>query len=216
MEKIMNENIHLTDQMSGRKRLFINKKTGAGEREKIIKLAVENECNTLVFSLNDTFFKSGKEKYTKLINDYSLNVEAGGRDLPLLLPRRLFFKQRDLFRMEQGMRKLSHHFCPTNPKTTAVISENAHTLLSSVLKKVTVPRIFHVLPDEGHEKTWCACPACRAFRPAEQYLIAVNTAADILLKLDPDAKIAYIDFDTEPEADGIKPRKNMFISGVIR
>ena len=208
MDKSANEAIN-------RKRLFISRRTGAGEREKIIKLAVENECDTLVFSLNDSFFNERKAKYFNLIEQYSLHVEAGGRDLPLLLPRRLFFKQRDLFRLEQGRRKMFYHFCPTNPKTTAIISENAQVLLSNALQKVTFPRIFHLLPDEGHEKTWCACPACRAFRPAEQYLIAVNTAADALLKLDPDAMIAYIDFDTEPEAEGISPRKNMFITSSL-
>jgi len=199
-----------------RKRLFINRRTSAGEREKIIKLAVENQCDTLVFSLNDSFFKSRKVKYVKLIEDYDLHVEAGGRDLPLLLPRRLFFKQRDLFRMEQGRRRPAHHFCPTNPKTTEIISENARVFFSRALSGVTSPRVFHILPDEAHENTWCACPACRAFRPAEQYLIAVNTAADVLAKLDPDAKMAYIDFDTEPEAEGISPRKNMFSTSVIR
>jgi len=216
MGKISNDKNRVSDKETDRKRLFISRRTGAGEREKIIKLAVENQCDTLVFALNDSFFNTRKAKYVKLISDYDLHVEAGGRDFPLLLPRRLFFKQRDLFRMDQGRRKPAHHFCPTNPKTTAIISGNAQILLSHALQKVTVPRVFHLLPDEGHEKTWCACPACRAFRPAEQYLIAVNTAADILLKLDPDAKMAYIDFDIEPEAEGIKPRKNMFSTSVIR
>jgi len=199
-----------------RKRLFISRKAGAGEREKMIKLAVENQCNTLVFSLDDKFFRLRKAKYFKLIEDYDLHVEAGGRDLSILLPKRLFFKHRDLFRMEQGRRKPAHHFCPTNPKTTDVISENAQILFARALQKVTSPRIFHLLPDEGHENTWCACPACRAFRPAEQYIIAVNTAADVLLKLDPDAKMAYNDFDPEPDAARVKPRVNMFNLNFIR
>ncbi|MCL2721895.1 MAG: DUF4838 domain-containing protein [Treponema sp.] len=192
-----------------RKRLFISKKTSASEREKLIKLAVENECNTVVFSLNDKFFNTRNSKYIKLIKNYSLNVEAGGRDLPLLLPIKHFLFNRELFRMEQGRRKAAHHFCPTNPKTIAIISENAKKLLAHAMLKVTTQRIFHLLPEEGYENTWCACPACRAFRPAEQYLIAVNTVADILTKLDPNALLTYVDFDSEPDAARVKPRKNL-------
>jgi len=199
-----------------RKRLFIKKYTSIIEREKIIKLAVENECNTLVFSMDDGYFRSKNTLYTKLIKYYNLNIEAGGRDLHLLLPRRMYFFHSDMFRMEHGKRKLMHHFCPTNPKTISVISERARNFLTLVLPKVTAPRIFHLLPDEVHQNTWCACPACRAFRPAEQYIIAVNTASDELAKLDPAAKLAYIDFDPEPEAARVKPRKNMFNTAIVK
>ena len=195
-----------------RKRLFINKKTSDRERERLIKLAVENECNTLVFSLNDDFFKKKNPKYIKLIKDYSLNIEAGGQDLSLLLPRRLFFFHRDLFRMVQGRRKPDHHFCPTNPQTIAIVSQNAQLFFASSMEKVTVPRIFHLLPDDGHENSWCACPACRAFRLAEQYLLAVNTAADVLVKLDPYARLMYIDFDTAPsDAPHLAVRANTVV-----
>jgi len=90
-----------------RKRLFIGIKTGAKERLDTVKWAVENNYDTLVFSLGDRFFKSGNRnfKYIKLAKQHSLFIEAGGRDFPLLLPRRLFFLHRDLFRMEQGNEK---------------------------------------------------------------------------------------------------------------
>jgi hypothetical protein len=194
-----------------RKRLFIDKKTGAKERLQIIKQAVENNYDTLVFSLDDQFFQSRnrKQKYIKLMKHHSFIIEAGGRDFSLLLPRRLFFLRRDLFRMEGGKRKADRHFCPTNPKTTAVVADRAGSLFARAMREVTVPRIFHLLPDEGHEAAWCACPACRAFSPAEQNIIAVNTAADALAKLDSGAVILYRDFGTAPETEGIAPRKNM-------
>ena len=196
------------------KRLFIDSKTSPREREKTIYLAVENGCNTLVFSLNDKFFTSRirTNKYFKLINTHGLRIEAGGSDFSLLLPRRLFSVDRELFRMDQGIRKSDHHFCPTNPKTISIVMENTLKLFTNILDKVTTPRLFHLFPDKGYEETWCACPPCRAFSPAEQYLIAVNSAADALAKLDMDAKIAYIDFDTEPDAEGISPKKNVITS----
>jgi len=196
--------------MKERKRLFIDKKTGAKERLNIVKLAVENGCDTLVFSLGDSLFKSGNRnlKYIKLAKQQSLFIEAGGCDFSLLLPRRLFMFHRDLFRMEEGRRKADHHFCPTNPKTTALIAERARVLFVRAMREMTVPRIFNLLPDKGNENSWCACPACRAFSPSEQNIIAVNTAADVLLKLDPDALIVYHDYGTGLEAEGIIARKN--------
>jgi len=197
------------------KKLFISIKTSAGEREKMIKMAIENECNTLVFSLDDDFFitKNRNKKYIKLIKHYTLFIEAGGRDLPLFMPRSLFLFNKELFRMEQGKRKRAPHFCPTNPRTTAIIKEHAAFLITRAMQEITNPIVFHLYPEEGRENTWCQCPACRAFRPAEQYLIAVNSAADVLAKLAPDAKLIYIDFDTEPDAEGINPRANMMTSG---
>jgi len=197
-----------------RKRLFVTAKTSVREREKMIYLAVENECNTVVFSLNDRYFKNPNknQKYIKLINNQALNIEAGGYDFSLVMPKKSFFLKRDLFRMHQGNRKADHHFCPTNPETISIITENAHNLFSAVIEKLASPRIFHLFPDKGFETTWCACPACRAFSPAEQYLIAVNTAADALAKIDTDARIMYIDFDTEPDAEGISPKPNVIVS----
>ncbi|MCL2440423.1 MAG: hypothetical protein FWD14_01655 [Treponema sp.] len=196
-----------------RKRLFISNKTDEKEREKLIKLAVENECNTIVFSLDDIVFKNKKPlKYIKLAKHYALNIEAGGRDFHLLLPKWLFFFNPGLFRMEQGKRIQFCHFCPTNPKTISIIAKRAKKLFTRAAKTVTDPRIFHLLPEESYENTWCQCPACRAFRPAEQYIITVNAAADELLKIDPQAKLVYIDFDTEPEAARVKPRGNTIIN----
>jgi len=195
-----------------RKRLFIGRKTSAKERLKIIKNAVEKKYDTVVFSLDDNFFKSRNRslKYIKLMKQHSFIVEAGGRDLSLLLPHRLFLLHRDLFRMEQGKRKADHHFCPTNPKTTAIIARRAYAFFARAVQRVTSPHVFHLLPDEGHENKWCACPACRAFSPAEQNIIAVNTAADELAKLDPSARLSYRGFGAEPAAEGIAPRKNTF------
>jgi len=197
-----------------RKRLFIKRGTSNIERPEIVKWAAGNGYDTLVFSLGDKFFNTRNGKYIKLIKKYALNIEAGGNDLSLLIPKKLFFLHRDLFRMEHGKRKPSPHFCPTNPQTTSIISENAYAWFTNSMKAITIPRVFHLLPDKGMENIWCACPACRAFSPYEQYIIAVNSAADVLEKIDPDARLAFYNFGEGPEAlrshnEGISPRKNM-------
>jgi len=198
-----------------RKRLYIQKKAGNNERYKLINWAAENKYDTLVFSMCDSFFKNRKKnvKYIKLIRHHGFLIEAGGRDISLLLPRSKFLFNPGLFRMAQGRRTPSFHFCPTNPKTTAIVTKRMHSLIGKIIEGVSVPRVFNLLPDENQEATWCQCPACRAFRPAEQYMIAVNAAADALSKYDLEAKLAYIDFDTEPEAARVMPRKNALIVG---
>jgi hypothetical protein len=54
-----------------------------------------------------------------------MEIEAGGRELSALLPRRLFFFHRELFRMEQGRREQPHHFCATSPDTLRRIKTQA-------------------------------------------------------------------------------------------
>ena len=195
------------------KRLFVKEQTGSKQMIEIIKWAATNNYDAIVFSLGKKLKENNE--FIKLAKKYELVIEAGGHDFPLFVPKRLFFFQREIFRMEHGKRKVSPHFCPTNPETTKLITESAHFLFSRMIPAVTQPRVFHLLPDHGQENTWCACPACRAFSCAEQYIMAVNSAADILARLDPFAKLSYYNFDQETEEDEalrpkIIPRDNMF------
>ncbi|MCL2209849.1 MAG: hypothetical protein FWC19_08890 [Treponema sp.] len=193
-----------------RERLFLKKKAGKKERIETIKWAATNNYNTIVFPLIECY-KGLSRDYIKLAKKYDLAIEAGGHELSLLLPRRLFLFHKDLFRMEQGRRKKARHFCPTNHKSTEVISLQTRKLFARSMQILTPPFVFHLFPDEGFENVWCACPACRAFTPAEQNIIAVNSAADVLAKFDPQALLSYLEFGNEPEKPGITPRKNMFM-----
>ena len=104
--------------------------------------------------------------------------------------------------MDSGVRTKQHHFCPTNPQTITRIKEHAAKLFSRAMPDMAAQEpqavhVFHLWPDHGHEETWCACPACRAFTPAEQNRIAVNTAADALAELDPEARLSYLELSGE-------------------
>jgi hypothetical protein len=175
---------------SDRRRLVIREKTTKKELESLIRWAARNQYDALVFSLSETSLwnkiRRGKGIYAA-IEHYALVLEAGGQDLSLLLPRRLFFLHRDLFRMDSGRRVRQYHFCPTNPQTITHVKAGAEALFLRALPGITaqsVKPVLHLWPDKDAEKTWCACPACRAFSPAEQYRIAVNTAADVLAGLE--------------------------------
>jgi len=147
----------------------------------------------------------------KIAAEYGITLEAGGRELSALVPRRLFLLNRDFFRMHQGRRKKDYHFCPTNPGTIEIIAKEGEKLFRAA-EGVTV---FHLWEDKGPAKEsrpavsdWCSCPTCRAFTPAEQNRIAVNAAAKTLEAVNPDAWLAF--FEKPGEGNDIALRRNLF------
>ena len=196
-----------------RRRFFIREKVKEKDLGKLIKWAAHNKYDALVFSLGRKSFWDtiGIGNNSANIEKYNIIIEAGGSDLSLLLPRHLFLFHKDLFRMESGKRTSNSYFCPTNPKTGAHVADQAAKLFSRAAPGMTEPNVFHLLPDKEYEKRWCSCPACRAFAPFEQYMIACNTAADALADINSKAILMYSCFSDSQnqESGGIVPRKNM-------
>jgi hypothetical protein len=174
----------------------------------LVRWAARNRCDAIVVSLRDTPPPNAAR--------YSLIVERGGWDLSLLVPRRYFFFHRDLFRMEEGRRTRRYNFCPTNPDTIAILGKELARLCRRIRSqaKKTRPRtessgaaeaeesVWHLWPDRGHEKTWCSCPACRAFSLEEQNRIAANAAAAVLEETAPGARLSYLAENPDEEDSG--------------
>ncbi|MDR1107645.1 MAG: DUF4838 domain-containing protein [Spirochaetaceae bacterium] len=182
-------------------------------RDALIPWAARNQIDALVIPPeqgDSAVFKKFKrertaeESFRSLAQVYALSLEAGGWMLSRLVPRRYFFLHRDMFRMERGKRVKNFNFCPTSPEAIRFIQREAEKFFRSWPEV----QVFHLWPDRGHEKTWCACPACRAFTPEEQNRIAVNSAADVLMKINPQARLSYYEDFEEPGA--IVVRSNMF------
>jgi len=155
-----------------------------------------------------TAFSGGTERrleeLKKFAGEYDIAIEAGGRDLSALVPRKCFFFHRDFFRMEEGRRVKLHHFCPTNPGTIRLIGAEG----KKWFRAAGDIKVFHLWPDKGAETVWCSCPSCRAFTPVEQNRIGVNSAADALAGLNPGAFITY--FEKAGETGNIPLRRNLF------
>ena len=171
--------------------------------------AARQRYDALIFPL--AAFASGTsarklKELKKIAGEYGIAIEAGGRDLSSLVPRRFFFFRRDFFRMEEGRREKAHHFCPTNPGTIRLIGREAGKLFRAAAAGEA--RVFHLWPDKGAEETWCSCPTCRAFTPPEQNRISVNAAADVLAVLSPGASITF--FEKTGEMGSISLRQNIF------
>jgi hypothetical protein len=210
---------------AGLRRLIVNEKTKLKDPESLVRWAARNRCDSLVLSFRGKLFWEGT--LLRPAKKYAMIIEAGGWDLSLLLPRNLFFFHRELFRMEGGRRTSRYNFCPTNPETLEFLQKNGARLFSRALPLMSgetedgngpvsggapggaaAPdgksgnrqppvRVFHLWPDRGHEKSWCSCPACRAFTPEEQNRIALNAIADALAEIDPGARLGFYEVPAE-------------------
>jgi hypothetical protein len=213
--------VHSNPAPEQRRRLVIPPETPLGEIPALCRWAARNRVDAVVFSLRTRRIENGPAESA---NRWNLIVEWGGWDLSFLVPRRHFFLKRDLFRMEGGKRRGDHHFCSTNPETIALIQRRMTVLLErqeSWYKagrntRDTAPgerRIYHLWPDRGAEHLWCACPACRAFSPQEQVRLALNTAAAVVAKRDPQALVSCREEENPAELPGgseITLRPNVF------
>ncbi|MDR0624137.1 MAG: DUF4838 domain-containing protein [Treponema sp.] len=200
------------------RRLFAGGKKKTKNRGELFRWAARNKIDVAVLSLKDRSLRipagsgaAAKKSPLKTAEQYALILEAGGWDLSLLVPRRLFPFRRELFRMESGKRTPRFNFCPTNPETIALLKKEARRIFRAVLDGFPEIQIWHLWPDRGHEKTWCSCPACRAFSAEDQNRIAVNAVADVLAELAPRARLSLPEPAAEQEpGDGISLRPNIF------
>jgi hypothetical protein len=176
-------------------------------QEALVRWAARNKYDALCVSLKEFLSSRFRREWgtlQRLADEYALALEAGGWELSLLVPRRLFFFHRDLFRMEEGGRKRQYNFCATNPGTINTIKAEGE----KYFRAAGGISVFHLWPDKGREAVWCSCPTCRAFTPAEQNRIAVNAAADALASVNPKGVISYY----EPSGEGgkIPMKPNLF------
>ncbi|GHU77726.1 hypothetical protein FACS189462_0360 [Spirochaetia bacterium] len=202
-----------------RRRLMVQGPVKSRDLDALITWAARNRTDALVFSLREKklwkrFLKS-RSLIFETAEKYALGIEWGGWDLSFLTPRCYFFFNRELFRMDSGKRVKQYNFCPTNHETINLLKKQAATIFRAAIAASAdadknEERIYHLWPDRGAERTWCSCPACRAFSPEEQNRIAVNAAADVLAEIDPHARLSwYEESDDSPESE-IPLRGNLF------
>jgi len=189
-----------------RRRLVFSRRDLFKRQDLLFAWAARNGIDALALPFRERgLFHSPDRRnaFLDLARAYSFVIEEGGWDLSRLVPRRLFFLHRDMFRMEEGRRQIRYNFCPTNPDTIRCIQREAAFYFQSAREG----SVFHLWPDQGKEQAWCSCPTCRAFSPREQNRIAVNAAADVLLRLQPKARLSFYDL---PGEGNIALRPNLF------
>lgn len=134
-----------------------------------------------------------------LLSCLGLEIQLGGHGLSGLLPRRLFKREPELFRMAEGERKKDRNFCASNPRTLEIVTSN----FAAFVRAHPEVRVFHFWPDDLPGGGWCSCPACSGLSPTAQSLAAARALARVLERERPDARLSFLAYhDTEDSLGG--------------
>lgn len=153
------------------------------------------------------------EGHDALLERLGMRVETGGHGLSALLPRPLFKKRPELFRMFQpedfnGQRRNDSNLCAANPETRRLIQ-------SSYLKSLKRARhvyAAHAWADDLPGGGWCMCSLCRGLSPSDQYLLAMRHLADAVRAERPDVRVPVIAYhDTILPASAIEAPPETFL-----
>ncbi|MBO7721717.1 MAG: DUF4838 domain-containing protein [Kiritimatiellae bacterium] len=150
-----------------------------------------------------------------LLKKLGFRAEAGGHGMSSCLPRELFDKEPELFRMFQpedfnGKRMKDSNFCATNPKTRDIVKRN--------FKKRLEPAVgggvhaIHAWADDLPGGGWCMCSRCRAFTGTDQSALVMNIEAEAVRELGSSLRVPVIAYhDTMFPSKLFAPAKECFL-----
>lgn len=140
--------------------------------------------------------------------DSGLEVEHELHAMSDLLPRELFGKAPDMFRMDaDGDRVKTWNCCVHSRDAVEVICENA--VKYARLLRPTTGRYFYWIDDA---RPMCQCPECRGYSDTDQALILENEIVKALRRVDERATLAHLAYvNTLPPPVTVKPEKGVFL-----
>ena len=139
----------------------------------------------------------------------NISVEFESHVLQEILPRELFSKHPEYFRMDKdGSRKNDHNMCFSSEEAYKVIEKNIIEI-SKWLKPTTHRYLFWTDDVEGG---FCNCDLCKKYSESEQALMYENRLLTILRKIDPKATLAHLAYHSTLKAPSqIKPSDGIFL-----
>ncbi len=137
-----------------------------------------------------------------------LNVEYELHAVGELLPRNLFAREPECFRMDdKGARNPDVNLCVHSSRALEIAAANAVRIAQKL--KPTTSRYYY-WGDDG--AGWCQCPKCRDYTDSEQALILENYLLGELRKIDPKATLSHIAYArTIPAPKKVKPAPGIFL-----
>ena len=137
-----------------------------------------------------------------------LEVEYELHAMSDLLPRRLFEKERNFFRMdEKGDRVPDYNLCVHSARALEIVAENA-VLFARTLRPTTGRYFFW--GDDG--RPWCHCSKCRDLSDSEQALVMENAVLKALCRHDERATLAHLAYaGTMKPPHQVKPERGVFL-----
>lgn len=148
------------------------------------------------------------QRFLEACRRLGLHVEYELHAMKELLPRSLFEKHPDWFRMnEKGERTPDSNCCVHSRRALEIIGENALDIARTL--RPTTGRYFY-WGDDG--QPWCSCPQCRALSPSEQAVVVENSVCRALRALDPQAQLAHLAYTTTlAPPEQIRPDEGLFL-----
>lgn len=150
----------------------------------------------------------------ELAEELGMRLEVGEHGLAALLPRALFEKEPELFRMFQpedfnGRRMSDSNLCVTHPKARQVVKENYR----KELRKNAGAYAVHAWADDLPAGGWCNCSSCRAFSPCDQAMLSMRLLAEAVREEGvPGVRVPVIAYhDTMAPGEQIRPTPECFL-----
>lgn len=137
-----------------------------------------------------------------------LQVEYELHAMKELLPRALFARQPEMFRMDhQGQRTADANCCVHSEQALAIMAERAVAIARTL--RPTTGRYFY-WGDDG--QPWCHCPSCRELAASEQALLVENRLYQALRKEDARAQVSHLAYaNTMAAPQKVRPKKGVFL-----
>jgi len=128
------------------------------------------------------------QRFLEQCQTLGLDIEYELHAMKGLLPRELFGKNPDMFRMDdQGQRAADWNCCVHSERALEIICENA--VETGKVLRPTTSRYFY-WGDDG--RPWCRCPKCRELSPSEQALVIENRICRAMRESGPKAQVAHL------------------------
>jgi hypothetical protein len=152
--------------------------------------------------------KDAGQRFLERCHKLGLQVEYELHAMKELLPRSLFEKNPEFFRMtDKGERKPDANCCVHSERALEIIADNA-VAIARVLRPTT-GRFFY-WGDDG--QPWCLCPKCKNLSASEQALVIENRIVRELRKVEPKAQLSHLAYaNTMAPPRNVKPDQGIFL-----
>jgi hypothetical protein len=172
-----------------------------------IQIAKDNGINT--FSIFNADRKSLMWKnFAERCADAKIDLEYEEHMLAFLIPRDLFEKHPDYFRMdEKGNRVNDANGCPSSAGALKEVYKNAIEIARNY--QPTNNRYYFWLDDGGGI---CHCDKCKNLNASDQALIFENEIIKAIKTINPNAMLAHLCYHNTVDAPAkIKPSEDIFL-----
>lgn len=170
--------------------------------------AFGNEPDLIKKSKEYVQSERGKE-FLKKAKDLGLDYEFEIHAINYLLPRSLFKKHPEYFRMNnKGHRTPDANLCFSNKDALNIIAEKA-VEISRIL--VSTTHKYYIWQDD-YEDIFCHCNECKKYSPSDQNMLLMNAIIKKLKEFDSNAKLAYLAYNntiTPPRK--VMPENSIFL-----